>query len=369
MDITIQRELLLKPLQAINSVSEKKQTLPVLANVLLTIQNDQLYLTGTDLEIELIFVVKIESKIAEGSVTVSARKLFEICRTLPENSLLRFTLNKNSLQITAGECSFVLNTLPVADFPRLDNCDYLVEFNLKQKQLRDLLTKTHFAMAQQDLRHYLNGTFLDINQCVIKCVAADGHRLALTSLTTESVKDVSAQVILPRKSVAELIRLLAQEEDDQDLTLQISEGRVRLLAENNFFFTTKLINAQYPDYNKLIPRGTLIATGDREQIKQALVRASILSNEKSRGVRFHIDTDKLSITANNPDQEEAKDVVSLEYSGHKIELAFNIAYLLDAVSAMTAKTIRFILKTPSEGVLIESTENDQTLYVIMPMRL
>lgn len=367
MDITVQREALFKPLQAVSGVVEKKQTLPILSNVLLTTKDNRLLLTGTDLEIELVGFVRIDSMAADGVTTVSARKLFDICRTLPEDATLRLLLDKNYLTVRAGESYFLLNTLPATEFPNLEDSTYPVQFTIKQSQLKNLLTKTYFAMAQQDVRHYLNGAFLDICQNTIKCVAADGHRLALTTIQDESIGNIEARVILPRKSVLELIRLLGSD-NDNNASIFIGESRFRVMTDD-FIFTSKLINAQYPDYNRLIPRGTAIAVGEREAIKQALTRASILSNEKFRGVRFQLEPNKLRITANNSDQEQAEDAVSLDYSGNKMEIGFNVAYLLDVVSAISTKIIRCAFTDSNSGVLIEPTEDDCSQYVVMPMRL
>lgn len=367
MDITVQREALLKPLQAVSGVVERKQTLPILSNVLLTAKDKQLYLTGTDLEIELVGFLTVESMTESGTVTVSARKLFDICRTLPEGALVNLTLQKNNLFVRAGESSFTLNTLPAQDFPSLEESQYATQFTIQQGQFKSLLAKTYFAMGQQDVRHYLNGAFLDIGQNSIKCVAADGHRLALTSIQDDQIGNVAARFILPRKSVLELIRLLNGDDRD-NITVNVADNRVQVIGAD-FIFTTKLINAQYPDYNRLIPKGTTVALGEREAIKQALTRASILSNEKFRGVRFQLDSGKLLITANNSDQEQAEEAVPLEYAGSKMEIGFNVAYLLDVVSAIAAKTIRCVFTDPNNGVLIESAEGDHSLYVVMPMRL
>ncbi|MBX3708399.1 MAG: DNA polymerase III subunit beta [Gammaproteobacteria bacterium] len=366
MDIIVQREALLKPLQAVSGVVEKKQTLPILSNVLLTIKDNELLLTGTDLEIELVGFVRVESQCMQGITTVSARKLFDICRTLPEGSTLRLTLEKNYLVVRAGDSCFMLNTLPAQDFPNLEESEYPTQFTIKQSHLKNILTKTYFAMGQQDVRHYLNGTFLDIGQKAIKCIAADGHRLALTTLYDESIGNVEARVILPRKSVLELIRLLS--DNDNDVTVYLGGSRFRI-ATSDYTFTTKLINAQYPDYNRLIPKGTITAIGEREPIKQALTRASILSNEKFRGVRFQLEPSKLRITANNSDQEQAEEDVILDYEGNNMEIGFNVAYLLDVVSAITAKMIRCVFTSPNDGVVIQSAEDDHSIYVVMPMRL
>jgi len=367
MDIIVQREALLKPLQAISSVVEKKQTLPILSNVLLTIKDGNLLLIGTDLEIELIGFVHIDTLNAESAVTVSAQKLFAICRTLPENVAIRLTVEKNNLVVRAGESCFTLNTLPSEDFPSLEDSDYITQFTLKQNQLKNLLTKTYFAMGQQDVRHYLNGSFLDIGSNYIKCVAADGHRLALTSIIDDKIGNVEARVILPRKSVLELIRLLGNDSDNE-VSIHIGESRFRVLT-SDYIFTSKLINAQYPDYTRLIPQGSIIALGDREEIKQALTRASILSNEKFRGLRFQLEEGKLRITANNSDQEQAEDVVPLVYSGNAMEIGFNAHYLLDVVSAIAAKMIRIVFTDSNSGVRIEPVDGDQSQYVVMPMRL
>lgn len=367
MDITVQREALLKPLQAITSVVEKKQTLPILSNVLLTLQDENLLLTATDLEIELVGFVRIESKASAGSTTVSARKLFDICRTLPEGIVLHLSLEKNYLVVRAGESCFMLNTLNAVDYPNLEEGTYPTRFVIKQSHLKSLLTKTYFAMGQQDVRHYLNGTLLDITPNCIKCVAADGHRLALTSIQDESIGDVETRVILPRKSALELMRLLSTD-SDENISIFIGDGRFRI-EMSDFIFTSKLINAQYPDYRRLIPQGKQIATGDREMIKQALTRASVLSNEKFRGVRFQLEPNKLRITANNSDQEQAEDAVSLHYQGNSLEIGFNVAYLLDVISAMTTENIRCAFTDSNNGVLFEPVDSDHSLYVVMPMRL
>lgn len=366
MDIIVQRDALLKPLQAVSGVVEKKQTLPILSNVLLTVKDGNLLLTGTDLEIELVGFVAIETLTTEGCVTVSARKLFDICRALPEDTAVRLTLEKNHLVVKAGSSRFLLNTLAPDDFPSLEDIEYSVEFALNQGQFKQLMTKTYFAMGQQDVRHYLNGTLLDINHHIIKCIAADGHRLALAEIQDERIGDANAKVILPRKSILELIRLLGS--DDQEAKIAIGEGRFRIITPE-FIFTSKLINAQYPDYTRLIPKGTTSATGERESIKQALTRASILSNEKFRGVRFQFEDSKLRITANNSDQEHAEEALDLDYSGDALEIGFNVAYLLDVVSAITTKLIRCTFTDSNSGVLIESADDDQSLYVVMPMRL
>lgn len=367
MDIIVQREALLKPLQAVSGVVEKKQTLPVLSNVLLTIKDNNLLLTGTDLEIELIGFVPLQTMQADGSTTVSARKLFDICRTLPDGSDIRLTIEKNNLVVRAGESSFRLNTLSPQDFPSLEQSEFPIKFSVKQNQLKGLLTKTYFAMGQQDVRHYLNGAYLDIGNRAIKCVAADGHRLALTTIQDDRIGDAEAKLILPRKSVLELIRLL-NSDGDQDAAIATGDGRFQIVT-SDFIFTTKLINAQYPDYRRLIPAGNTVAVAERDAIKQALTRTSILSNEKFRGVRFQLEPAKLRISANNSDQEHAEEDLPLTYSGNNMEIGFNVAYLLDVVSSISSKFISCAFTDPNNGVLIKPADGDDSLYVVMPMRL
>lgn len=370
MKVTIQRGALLKPLQMINGVVERRQTLPILANVLLTVKDQQLFLTGTDLEIEMIGSAPLEHSAESGSITVSARKLLDICRTLPEDAEVKWALEEGHLVLRSGKSRFMLMTLPAHDFPSVEDGPFVAQFKIKQAKLKKLLSKTHFAMGQQDVRHYLNGALLHINQGVVKCVATDGHRLAFSSFHDDNLLDTQARVILPRKSVIELIRLL--DNNDNEATLCIGENHFRLIS-SDFTFTSKLINAQYPDYDKLIPKnGSNIATANRELLKQALTRASILSNEKFRGIRLQMEPDSLRIVANNPEQEEAEELVQLEYQGSGVEIGFNVAYLLDVVSTLASDNIRWSFNDPNGGVLLEAAENEDneiSLYVVMPMRL
>jgi DNA polymerase-3 subunit beta len=369
MKVTIQRATLLKPLQMISGVVERRQTLPILANVLMTVTEDRLSLTATDLEIELIGTTQLDQPAGlPGAITVSARKLLDICRALPDEALLQFSLEGDHLMLRSGKSRFMLTTLPAQDFPNIGNCPFTTEFTLDQAKLKSLLAKTYFAMGQQDVRHYLNGALIDINQGVIKCVTTDGHRLAYSSLNDVTMNDAKLRVILPRKSVLELMKLL-DANDEVAARVCIGDNHFRIVS-SGFTFTSKLINAQYPDYEKLIPRtieNTAIAS--REALKQAFARASILSNEKFRGIRLQLDNDLLRILANNPEQEEAEEIVHLNYQGDGMEIGFNVAYLLDVVSTIASENIRWSFSDPNGGVLIEASEKDDSLYVVMPMRL
>lgn len=368
MEFTVDRATLIKPLHMISGVVERRQTLPILSNVLITVQ-DKLALTATDLEIEIIGSVTLNEISKPGSITVSARKFYDICRALPEDAILQLTLEGDHLLLRSGRSRFTLTTLPSQDFPNIEQGLFTTQLSLNQAKFRKLISKVHFAMGQQDVRHYLNGALFDINQGVMKCVATDGHRLALSFMEDPSFKEIKTRMILPRKSILELIRLLDAHAEDT-IQVYMGENHFRVVT-SHFTFTSKLINAQYPDYEKLIPRQVEnTALTCRESLKQALTRASILSNEKFRGVRLHLNQDKLKIVANNPEQEEAEEMINLEYQGNATEIGFNVAYLLDVVSNIASESVRWLFSDPNSGVLIESTEaNNDCVYVVMPMRL
>jgi len=368
MKAIIQRAALLRPLQMIGGVVERRQTFPILANVLLRVEDQCLSLTATDLEIELIGTAALMEASEPGVVTVSARKLLDICRALPEDAVISMMLEGDQVVLRSNKSRFLLTTMPAKDFPSMEESPFTTEFSMNQAQLKKLISKVYFAMGQQDVRHHLNGALFDINQNVMKCVATDGHRLAFSSIDSIETNSAQIKVILPRKSVLELMRLL-DANSEENATICIGEHHFRVKS-SEFTFTSKLINAQYPDYDKLIPRrieNTAIATCDA--FKQALTRASILLNEKFRGIRFQLEQNMLRIVANNPEQEEAEEIVQMEYEGSGVEVGFNVTYLLDVVSAMSSEKFCWSFGAQDGGALFESLEKDGSLYVVMPMRL
>jgi len=367
MDVTIKRSAFIKPLQAISGIVEKKQTMPILSNVLLHIDQQRVHLSATDLEIELIGHAPLETVSAAGTATVSARKLFDICRALPDEAMLNLSLKENYLALKSGDSCYRLSTLPVQDFPRTEESALPTQFILRSQTLKNLLSKIYFAMGLQDVRHYLNGALFHIQQNAITCVATDGHRLAITTHVNEQGNCPPLKIILPRKSVIELMRLLNSDED-KELMISVGEGRFRIIAPD-FTFTSKLINTQYPEYNKLIPRGAEVAIANRENIRQALMRAAILCNEKFRGVRVQLEPGKLIIIANNTEQEQAQEIVPIEYAGSAMDIGFNVTYLLDVFASLSSEMVRCTFTDPNSGVLIESPEGDGSRYVVMPMRL
>lgn len=365
MKITVSRESILKPLQAIHNIVEKKQTMPILSNVLIRATENQLVLMGTDTEMEL--CASIPATVMElGETTTAARKLFDICRSLPEKSELHLQMDGKTLHITSGKSDFSLNTLPTENFPKSEKSVLTQSFSISEKNLKYLFSSVYFAMAQQDIRHYLNGVLLDISDHQMVSVATDGHRLALAKIEDNQINHISEKLVLPRKSVLEIMRLL--NDSDQMIQIQFDDNKLQCVFDQ-FHLTTKLIQANYPDYQRLIPQGQWIAEIDRETLKQALHRVSILSSEKMRGVRLSLSDHSVTVSANNLDYETANESIGANYQGVAMEIAFNVTYLLDAISALTQQTVKCIFAGLEQGLLIQGLDNSDNQYVVMPMQL
>ncbi|GAB3395616.1 DNA polymerase III subunit beta [Azotobacter armeniacus] len=367
MHFTIQREALLKPLQLVAGVVERRQTLPVLSNVLLVVEGPQLSLTGTDLEVELVGRVPLEESAEPGEITVPARKLMDICKSLPNDTLIDIRLDEQKLLIKAGRSRFTLSTLPASDFPTAEEGLGSLTFSLMQSKLRRLIERTSFAMAQQDVRYYLNGMLLEMNGGVLRAVATDGHRLALCSMQAGIEHADRHQVIVPRKGILELARLLT----DQDGEISIVLGQHHIRATTGeFTFTSKLVDGKFPDYERVLPRGgNKRVLGDRQLLREAFSRTAILSNEKYRGIRLQLASGLLKIQANNPEQEEAEEEVAVDYSGEALEIGFNVSYLLDVLGVMSAERVCLTLSDSNSSALLQEADNDDSAYVVMPMRL
>lgn len=366
MKFQIDKETLLDPLQQIIGAVEKRQTMPALSNVLIRTTDNSLTLTATDLEIEL--VSQIGMVVDEpGEITVPARKLLDICKSLTNESIINFTVTDNKALVQSGRSRFSLATLPANDFPALDPINSIYEFQISQKTLRDIIDKTAFAMAQQDVRYYLNGLMLEVSSNYLRAVATDGHRLAYCEKETNAdIADIK-QVILPRKGVLELVRLL----NDSDDTVKITLGSNHLQVEfNQLRLTSKLIDGRFPDYNRVMPiDGDNIITADRDQLRQALIRASILSNEKYRGIRLTLEKDLIKLQAQNPDQEEADVELEVVYPGDDIEIGFNVNYMLDVLNVTGSEIVQAALRDSNSSFLLTYPDQQDCKYVIMPMRL
>jgi DNA polymerase-3 subunit beta len=366
MRFSVQREVLLKPLSQVVGVVERRQTLPVLANLLVAVSADGVSFTGTDLEVEMVARMAAE-QLDPGEITIPARKLFDICRALPDGIKIDFKQNGERVTMSAGRSRYTLSTLPAAEFPQVDNSDLLERVTLPEATLKELIDRTAFAMAHQDVRYYLNGTLLDLREQALRCVATDGHRLALCETGIELNAKARRQIIIPRKGVLELQRLL----DAGEGTVEIEFGRNHLrVRRSDFVFTTKLIDGRFPDYEAVIPIGAdKVLTVGREELRAALQRASILSNEKYRGVKMELAPGRLHIVAHNPEQEEA--VEELEVATHVDGLAvgFNVNYLLDALGALRGNEVMLCLRDGNSSCLIRDADNERSRHVIMPLRL
>jgi len=369
MNVSIQREALLKPLQTICGVVERRQTLPILSHVLLAFDGTMLTLTATDLEVEMVITVKAESGTA-GETTLPARKFLDICRTLPDGVNIELKIEGDRAIIKAGRSRFTLSTLPSADFPNIDAVSDNLSLTLSQKDLKSLIDHTQFAMAQQDVRYYLNGLMLEITDTgILRSVATDGHRLAMCEIILSESVSETKQIILPRKGVVELAKLL--EESDETIALEIGANHIRIKIAD-LIFTSKLIDGKFPDYNRVLPANSdKLLQGERTLLSQALTRASILSNEKYRGVRLLLEKNALRVVANNPEQEEAEEQVEVEYGSDSLEIGFNVNYLLDALNAIVSNDAQIAFSDANSSCLITAVgdHSAQCKYVVMPMRL
>ena len=365
MKFSLSRESFLKPLQLVVGVVERRQTLPILSNVLLSLDGSRLSVTGTDLEVEIVGVTAVDMVGDVGDVTVSARKLVDICRSLPEGAEISFSSADGKASLTSGRSRFTLATLPANEFPSVDEGEKAVEFMVPGTTLKSLIESTSFAMAQQDVRYYLNGMLWELDNNQLRAVATDGHRMALCDGVCEVSVDDPITSILPRKGIIELSRLL----DESDIKVTMGSNHIRVTG-NDYCFTSKLVDGAYPDYDRVLPKGgDKVIIGDRSELKQAFSRAAILSNEKYRGVRVTISDGIMKMVANNPEQEQAEEEVSVSYLGESLEIGFNVSYLLDVLNVISGVEVRITLSNANSSALVEDAASGSAVYVVMPMRL
>ncbi len=370
MQFSISREKLLQPLQSISGAVEKRQTLPILSHIFVDVseQND-LTLIGTDLEVEIRMQLALENDSTAGTNTIPARKFFDLCKALPDQSNINLTIDGNRATVRSGKSRFTLSTLAADDFPRVDEIsEATIVGELSQAALKNLLQKTHFSMAQQDVRYYLNGLLMELEDNEIRLVATDGHRLAYARRTMGEDYGEKKQVIIPRKAVQELMRLL--DDSDDPVTVAIGSNHLQI-SLGELTMTTKLIDGRYPDYDRVIPReGERTLVANKDGFRSAISRVSILSNEKYRGIRMAMSEQSVAIHANNPDQEEAEEELQVTYNGEAMEIGFNSAYMMDALSVVNEEevTIYFVDENSSSLIHTES-EEEEYKFVVMPMRL
>ncbi len=367
MEFTVSQEAIVRPLQLVCSIVERRATLPILSTILLRVHGQQLTMTSTDMELEMIASLPVAVE-QEGKTTVSARKFLDICRALPANATISFQAQDNKALVKAGKSRFSLSTLPSEDFPDSEGADYTHEIALPQSALKSLIDETSFAMASQDVRYYLNGLLLEREDNYLRAVATDGHRLALGNLTTDNTVEEKSAIIVPRKTILELSRLL--NDTDDNVTVAFSSQQIKVELPD-LHFTSKLIDGQFPNYQRVLPLGgDKLVVAERDQLKQALSRAAILSNDKHRSVRINLNKDTFKATVVNQEQESAEEEISVDYAGTPLEIAFNNAYLLDLLNAMPDEKVKMIFSDDNSSVLITPfNEKYDRQYVVMPMRL
>jgi DNA polymerase III subunit beta len=362
----VERDALLKPLQAVAGIVERRHTLPILANVLLEQKDGHLHVTATDLEMQITAVAELAGKDGQ-STTVGARKLQDLLRALPDDALVNVDATGSKMTVKAGRSRFNLQTLAAGDYPRISlGTEQLQTLSLPQKDFRSLLKLAEFAMAQQDIRYYLNGMLIVIDKGSLQAVATDGHRLSWASIPVAG--DYARQeVILPRKTVLELSKLLA--DDDAPVTIDILSNQVRFRF-GNVELVSKVVDGKFPDYNRVIPQGhTKLFVLDRAELLSALQRAAILSNEKFRGVRLVLADGELKIICTNSEQEEAEEQLEVDYRGEALDIGFNITYLLDVLQNTGSDKVALAFGDANSSALVTMPGRDDYKYVVMPMRI
>lgn len=370
--IQTNRDEILKPLQAVIGIVERRHTLPILSNILIEKTQANLSVIATDLEIQITATSNCQEDFSDFAITVAAKKLQDICRAFPESAQLSLENEDSRLQIKVGKSRFNLQTLPASDFPKLtQSAESKSVIKLAQKTLRDLLNQVQYAMAQQDIRYYLNGLLLVIEPGLLRVVATDGHRLSMASHALESraenQEDTVHEVILPRKTVIELIKLLADVDDE--VSIEISQNQTRF-SFSNIILVSKIVEGKFPDYNRVIPANYQNHMQiNRSILHQALQRASILSNEKFRGVRLVLTQDSLRIICNNNEQEEAQEEIEVNYPGDPLDIGFNVNYLLDVLVNIEEDSVVLSFGDANSSGLITVPGNDNFKYVVMPMRI
>ncbi|MCB1724470.1 MAG: DNA polymerase III subunit beta [Chromatiaceae bacterium] len=366
MKISANRDDLLRPLQQVVSVVERRQTLPILANVLIAIENSKMTLTATDLEVELRTQTQVEAK-GEAEFTLPARKFLDICKALPDGAGITIDIDSDKATIRSGRGRYTLGMLPAQDYPNIEPAKAGERFSVSVGVLKRLIEKTQFAMAQQDVRYYLNGLLLEIRGGRVRAVATDGHRLALCDATFDGTLGADIQVILPRKAVTELGRLL--DGGDDEVNIEISASHIRVnLADTSF--TSKLIDGRFPDYERVMPNGeTAMMLAAKDVLRQALARTAILSNEKYRGIRFRLSSGLLHLQAHNPEQDEAEEEIEVDYGGPELTIGFNVGYLLDVLGVLDGEEVEMAVIDSNSSALLTHKDSTECRYVVMPMRL
>ena len=366
MKFIINRESLLAPLQQIVGVIEKRQTMPILSNVLILVNENSLTLTGTDTEIQI--VVRINITVADpGSITVAARKLLDLCRLLPNGANIEIEQHNEKVKIVSGRSKFSLSSLPAEHYPQFSESDMDKKFSINTGKFKKALEKTMFCMANQDVRYYLNGLLVNISNNKMKLVASDGHRLAIFEDHLEEQTGLESRIILSRKGVMELYRLL--DNLDADLTVLFSNNHIKIIIDN-LIFTAKLVDAKYPDFGKVFQQAFYEPLSiPKLELKDSLTRVAVLSNEKFKGVTLDIAPGTLKISTHNPEHDEAEEELNISYEGELLSIAFNAQYILDAVSNLDSDTAVLTIASNASTCFIDESTEAEYKFIVMPMRL
>lgn len=365
--VKTQRDSLLRPLQIVSGIVERRHTLPILANILVRKTGEDVSFLSTDIEVQITTHAQIGTDGETAATTVSARKLLDILRALPEGNDVSLTLANSRLTVQSGKSRFALQTLAAEDFPTVAQAEhYSTKVTLPQKALKQLLHMVHFSMAQQDIRYYLNGLLLVVEGNHVIAVATDGHRLAYSQVKTEQEYE-RQEVIVPRKTIIELQRLL--EDSDKPVELEIATNQIKLHFAD-IELISKLVEGKFPDYTRVIPKGYKNEFSvNREQLQRSLQRAAIMTSDKFKGVRWVIAPGSLKISSTNADQEEAIDEIEIDYAGDAIDIGFNVTYLLDVLSNLKTDNVSIALGDANSSAMLTVPGNEDFKYVVMPMRI
>ncbi|MCF6299589.1 MAG: DNA polymerase III subunit beta [Proteobacteria bacterium] len=362
----IQRETILSPLTQICGVVEKKHTMPVLANVFIKTDADTLLLTASDLDVEMRSEC-IADISEQGEITVPAQKLLDICKALPDGSIITFKISDGKCMLSSGKSKFSLITLAGKDFPLIEDIESYEAVNIHSKDLQRMLKQTIFCMAVSDVRYFLNGLLFEVLNNKMRCVSADGHRLALSECDYQNENEINKQVLIPRKGVLELQKMIR--DLDQTIVIYIGRNHVKV-AVNETSMTTKLIDGRFPDYETVIPlEMETNFTADKDQLRKALQRVAILSNEQFKGVKFKISQNQLELIGHNPDHEQAEEIIQIEADMKNTDIAFNVSYLLDATNVLEGEQIQFCFKEAQSSCLIKQPNQLNCRLVVMPLRI
>ena len=370
MKIIITKENLIKALQKIIGVVEKRQSMPILSHILFRKSDKGYEVVASDLEVQLSSVIEVnDAQDFTGDITIPGRKLFDIGKGLSDESLIEIDkIDEAKIQIKSKKSKFILSALDANTFPMMETLDEgSVSFSMKTSELKEIIGKTSFAMAQQDVRYYLNGLYLFVSNNEISGVATDGHRLAKAGISTQGQELEGVSAIVPRKGVIEIDKQL--DDDEEEINVIVSKNHLKV-SNKKTMAISKLIDGTFPDYEKVIPADVdkkIIV--DSKLFKEALIRVSILSNDRFRGVRLNFENNEIKVSANNPEKEEASDDIKSTYEGDAIEVGFNVNYLIDVLSVIKTKNVQILLKDANSSALLAPENDVSSSYVVMPLRL